>query len=87
MVHESGYYPGNCILINSGLTSHGDGLNRGLSKGLSMAFVLLVCPYQYVMNMDWSYAWIPINMQNPDEKFRPIIMALAHACHEHFWVC
>ena len=86
MVAADGYFPGSCILLNTGLGSHGGGLNQGMSKALAMIFVLLVCPSYYALDINWCAAWTPVNMLHFKRQFRPIATSLAIALNRHFYV-
>ena len=86
LVHSNGYYAGSCILLNSGVASHGGGADQGLSKALAMAFVLLVCPGFYAIGLDWYPAWTAINVLHFRRQFQPILNALAIAVNHHFYV-
>ena len=86
MVHSTGLFAGACMLICSGIASHGGGRNQGLSKALAMVFVWIVCPGYYYLAMDWLPASTAINMTHFRESFRPIIDALAIAVDHHFYV-
>ena len=86
MVHSNGLFAGACMLICSGIASHGGGRNQGLSKALAMVFVLLVCPGYYTVAMDWLPAWTAINLTHFKAQFYPIINALAIAADHHFYV-
>ena len=81
-----GYFPGPCVLYNTGLGSHGGGRNQGMSKALAMIFVLLTCPSHYAHDISWCLAWTPVNMLRFQRQFRPIITSLAIAVDHHFWV-
>ena len=77
---------GSHLILNSGLASHGGGMNRGLSKALCMVIALLLCPGQYVFDLDFTDAWIAINILHFQPHFRPILVALAKSCEFFFWV-
>ena len=83
---KDGYFVGCHILLNSGLGSHGGGDNQGLSKASCMVSVLLICPMNSFLDIDWSQAWTPINMTQFQRAFRPILVALATAADSNFWV-
>ena len=85
-MYSNGLFAGACMLVCSGIASHGGGRNQGLSKALVMVFVLFVCPGYYTHAMDWLPAWTAINMTHFREQFRPIINALAIAADHHFYV-
>ena len=86
LVTKCGYFAGSHILLNAGLASHGGGSNRGLSKALCMVITLFLCPFQYVHDINWVEAWTPIDMLHFQPQFRPILIALAKALDNQFWV-
>ena len=86
LVSKCGYFAGSHLILNSGKASHGGGDNRGLSKALCMVIALFICPFQYVYDINWVEAWTPINMLHFRPSFRPILISLAKALDNLYWV-
>ena len=86
LVRSCGFFPGACILYNTGLASHGGGANRGMSKALAMVAVLLMCPGDVGKDINWCLAWTAICVLDFKPYFQPILASIAMACDSHFWV-
>ena len=68
--------------------SHGDigSKTGGLSKALSMAVCLLVCPLTEKEDMDFSLAYYTADVANLPRRNLEILWLLNRAVTKHYWV-
>ena len=62
------------------------GPQHGWSKAAALAYVWLIFYYQYPISVNFGHAWTSLDMRNVPEKRVPLMMLLASAVDDRFWV-
>ena len=87
-MNDQGFGVGSCLTLNSGCMTHGTigSKTSGLSKALTMAVCLLVCPLDIKDDMNFTNAWYAANIANLPRRGLEILWFLDRAVTKYFWV-
>ena len=77
---------GTNILFNSGCMSTSAGENQGRSKAIPMSYSLLTFDIPYAYDVNFGTAWSPLDMTHITAARIPLMMHLAQAIEDRFWV-
>ena len=83
---HSGFSCGTNLLFNSGCMSTSAGDNQGRSKAIPMSYVLLTFQIPYAQHVNFGPAWTPLDMTQISAARIPLVMHLAQAVEDKFWV-
>lgn len=86
MVDKSGLSGGTNILYNSGCMTTSAGDNQGRSKAIPMSYALLAFDIPYAYHVNFGPAWTALDMTHISPARIPLVMHLAQAIEDKFWV-
>ena len=66
--------------------STASGKTSGLSKAVALCHFWFTCQVPYSAIVDWSGAWTAVDMKYYTTARLPILMKLAQATEDFFWV-
>ena len=86
LVDKTGLTCGSSIVYNSGCMSTSAGPNAGRSKAIPLSYALYGFNVPYALDLNFAPAWTTLDMKHISASRIPIIMRLAQAVEDKFWV-
>ena len=77
---------GSHIILNSGCMSTSAGPMQGYSKSTAISYILFNFDIHYARSVNMGGAWTSVDLKDISSSRIPIMMALAQACEQKFWV-
>ena len=77
---------GSHIILNSGCMSTSAGPMQGYSKSTATSYILFTFDINYARSVNMGGAWTSVDLKDISRPRIPIMMSLARACDQRFWV-